>query len=77
MLSYSFETLIFRHEEILSKLINLPTIKSTIFSDYSGAIKSLGAWGGDFILVTGSPNDMNYFKEKGYQTIIAYCDMIL
>lgn len=72
-----FETLIFRHEEIISKLINLPTIKSTIFSDYSGAIKSLGAWGGDFILVTGSPNDMNYFKEKGYQTIIAYCDMIL
>lgn len=72
-----FETLISKHEQIISKLINLPTVKSTLFSDYSGAIKSLGAWGGDFVLATGTLDDMNYFKEKGYQTIIPYSDMIL
>lgn len=72
-----FETLISKHEQIISKLVNLPTIKSTLFSDFSGAIKSLGAWGGDFILATGSFNNMRYFKEKGYLTIIPYSDMIL
>ena len=72
-----FETLTYKHEQMISKLINQPTIKSTLFLDYSGSIKSLGAWGGDFILATGSINDMNYFKEKGYLTIIPYSDMIL
>lgn len=72
-----FETLISAHEQIISKLINLPTVKLALFPDYSKAIKSLGAWGGDFVLATGSPDDMSYFKNKGYQTIIPYNEMIL
>lgn len=72
-----FETLISAHEQIISKLINLPTVKLTLFPDYSRAIKSLGAWGGDFVLATGSPDDMSFFKNKGYQTIIPYSEMIL
>jgi len=72
-----FETLITAHEQIISKIINLPTVKLTLFPDYSRAIKSLGAWGGDFVLATGSPDDMSYFKNKGYQTIIPYSEMIL
>jgi mevalonate kinase len=74
---FEFQNLISIHERIISQLINLPTVKSVLFSDYSGAIKSLGAWGGDFILVTGSHNEMSYFKKKGYPTIIPYSDMIL
>lgn len=72
-----FSDLITAHEEIISKLINLPTIKSSQFSAYPGAIKSLGAWGGDFILATGSFEDMDYFKQRGFETIISYSDMIL
>jgi mevalonate kinase len=72
-----FEILITKHEEIISKLINLPTVKSSLFSDYGGAIKSLGAWGGDFVLVTGNQEEMTYFKKKGFQTIIPYSKMIL
>lgn len=72
-----FEILITAHEQIISKLINLPTVKLTLFPDYSRAIKSLGAWGGDFVLATGSTDDMFYFKNKGYQTIIPYSEMIL
>ena len=72
-----FSELITTHEEIISKLINLPTIKSSLFSNYKGAIKSLGAWGGDFILATGSLEDMDYFKQRGFETIIPYSDMIL
>ncbi|MEZ4780121.1 MAG: GYDIA family GHMP kinase [Flavobacteriaceae bacterium] len=72
-----FEILITKHEQLISNLINLPTIKSSLFPDYSRAIKSLGAWGGDFVLATGNFNEMDYFKQKGFHTIIPYHKMIL
>ena len=70
-----FENLITEHETIISNLIKQPPLKKIKFSDYNGAIKSLGAWGGDFFLATGS--DQDYFKKKGYETIISYKDIIL
>ncbi len=72
-----FEALINKHEEIISAIIKTETVKSRLFSDYPRSIKSLGGWGGDFILATGNKNDMNYFKEKGYTTIIPYSEMLL
>jgi len=71
-----FEKLMNVHEEIISKNIKLPTIKEQLFSDYSRAIKSLGAWGGDFVLATGEENEMDYFKEKGFGTIIPFGEMM-
>ncbi|WP_299432791.1 GYDIA family GHMP kinase [uncultured Aquimarina sp.] len=72
-----FEKLIDAHEEVISKIIKTPTVKSRLFSDYPNSIKSLGGWGGDFILVTGSLSDMEYFKNKEYHTIIPYSKMVL
>ncbi len=72
-----FEYLITEHESQLSKIIQTPTIKKQLFHDYSKVIKSLGGWGGDFVLATGTTKDMIYFKEKGYHTIIPYIDMVL
>ncbi|WP_025667578.1 GYDIA family GHMP kinase [Aquimarina megaterium] len=72
-----FNTLLDLHEEIISKIIKTPTVKSTLFSNYPGSIKSLGGWGGDFILVTGNSSEMEYFKKKGYHTILPYAEMIL
>jgi mevalonate kinase len=72
-----FETLISSHEQIISKIIKQKPIKELLFNDYKGAMKSLGAWGGDFILVTGNKSSMGYFKQKGYNTIIPYNNMIL
>ena len=46
------------------------------FPDYKGSIKSLGAWGGDFILATGDKEDRNYFINKGLRSIIEFKDMI-
>ena len=71
-----FEILIQEHESIISELIQLNPIKRDLFRDYKGAVKSLGAWGGDFILATGKSDDMNYFKEKVYLTILPYRDMV-
>ncbi|MDC6405376.1 MULTISPECIES: GYDIA family GHMP kinase [Maribacter] len=72
-----FETVINRHEHLLSKTLKVETIKNQLFPDYQGCIKSLGAWGGDFILATGTMDDMQYFRQKGYDTILPYSSMVL
>lgn len=73
-----FEELIEEHESIISKITKQETVKSRLFNDYTfGSIKSLGAWGGDFVLVTGTKENMSYFENKGYHTIITYKEMIL
>lgn len=70
------ESLIEQHESLISSVIKLKPIKELLFKDYPGAIKSLGAWGGDFILVTGENSKMKYFRDKGYDTIIPFNKMI-
>lgn len=72
-----FENILKAHERIISEIIQTPTIKDQLFADYPGTIKSLGAWGGDFILTTGKLAAMNYFKDKGYDTIIPFAEMAL
>ncbi len=72
-----FDKLIVEHEKIISSVIKTKPIKEKLFSDYFGAIKSLGAWGGDFVLVTGNESTPNYFKNKGFKTILSYSEMIL
>jgi len=72
-----FEKIIFEHEQIVSKTIQIQPIQKQSFNDYFGQIKSLGAWGGDFILATGNEDTPSYFKKKGFQTVIPYQDLIL
>ena len=72
-----FNNLIVEHEQIISAIIKLKPIKEKLFSDYFGEIKSLGAWGGDFVLATGNKNTPAYFKNKGFETILSYSEMIL
>lgn len=72
-----FNLLLEIHENIISQLTGLQKVKSKLFPDYPGAVKSLGGWGGDFILATGSVKSMDYFRQKGYSTILPYSDLIL
>jgi len=72
-----FEKAINEHEKIVSKTIHLKRVQELLFSDYFGQTKSLGAWGGDFILATGNEDTPTYFKQKGFSTVIPYKDMVL
>lgn len=72
-----FKLLLEAHEMLISKAINLPRIKTQLFQDYPELIKSLGGWGGDFILATGDEKEKDYFRNKGYKTIFEYSDLIL
>lgn len=73
----AFEKLLSEHEDNLSRILKTPTIKTQLFADYPRAIKSLGGWGGDFVLVVGTTSQMDYFRNKGYDTIVPYNEMIL
>jgi mevalonate kinase len=76
----SFNKLINEHEKIISKLIDTPTVKKELFKDYWGEVKSLGAWGGDFVLASSDRNEKEtkkYFADLGYDTFIGYDDLIL
>ena len=70
-------SLIEKHETIVSNYLNLKPIKEELFPDYPYAIKSLGAWGGDFFMVIGSEEEQDYFKKKGYNTILPFTKMVL
>jgi hypothetical protein len=61
----------------MSNILEMHTIKESLFPDFSGVIKSLGAWGGDFVLAIAKENPSDYFKERGFKTIVSYKDMIL
>jgi mevalonate kinase len=73
----SFARAIASHEAEMSHILEVKTVQETLFSDFEGKIKSLGAWGGDFILVTAETNPTTYFAAKGYNTILTYKEMIL
>lgn len=73
----SFEEALNEHEQTLSNTLKVDTIKNKHFSDYSGSVKSLGGWGGDFVLATARENPTSYFKSKGYNTILPYKKMVL
>lgn len=70
-----FEKLIHEHEMIIGQVIERTPIKEEYFSDYWGEIKSLGAWGGDFALVTSERSEEEtraYFLEKGFDVFLPY-----
>lgn len=66
-----------KHEIHLSNILELETIKEIAFPDFNGVVKSLGAWGGDFVMAISKENPKEYFTKKGYETILTYDEMIL
>ncbi len=75
-----FEELIRAHEAVVSETLALPRAKGLYFQDFWGEVKSLGAWGGDFVLVTSdhSPEETKfYFNTNGFSVVIPYEKLIL
>ncbi|MEZ4801847.1 MAG: GYDIA family GHMP kinase [Gelidibacter sp.] len=71
-----FQDLMDDHEQLISNIIKLKPIKELLFPDFQGAIKSLGAWGGDFVMVASKENPSDYFKSRGFETILNYSQLI-
>lgn len=73
----NIEIQLHKHENLISQIVEIPTIKETLFPDFNGTIKSLGAWGGDFIMIISTEKPQEYFQSKGYNTIFSFNDLIL
>lgn len=74
-----FEQIIFEHENIVSNMLGEKRVQDELFPDYWGAIKSLGAWGGDFALVTSSESyekTREYFYNRGFKTFLPFDEII-
>lgn len=68
-----FQELLFKHETLIGQVIGQTPVQQQLFKDFNGAVKSLGAWGGDFLLAASSDSfqeQQAYFKQKGFTTII-------
>ncbi|MCF8246049.1 MAG: hypothetical protein K9J37_04320 [Saprospiraceae bacterium] len=75
-----FDDLIRQHETLVSETIGLPRAKSLFFNDFWGEVKSLGAWGGDFVLVTSdrpAEETRRYFNEKGFEVFLSFDELVL
>jgi len=75
----TFENAIMKHERLISNVLQQPTIQEKTFPDFSGQIKSLGAWGGDFILATwqNSRNELSeYFNRHNMNILFSWDELI-
>lgn len=74
-----FEALLNEHEEIVGAALKMIKAKDAHFQDYWGTVKSLGAWGGDFVLLTNNRSReelQTYLAEKNIHTVFRYDEMI-
>lgn len=72
-----FASLMKKHELVLSLVLETKPVHERLFPDFNGTVKSLGAWGGDFVMAISEENPSDYFIKKGYKTILTYEEMIL
>lgn len=71
-----FSALMEIHEQNLAAFLEIPTVKEKHFPECPVFLKSLGAWGGDFILTVKFNGYEKYFHDKGYKTILPWANAI-
>ena len=72
-----FENGLLAHEKLMSDNLGYPTIKSQYFESINGTFKSLGAWGGDFVLFIGEDAEIEKIKDLGFETVISWEEMVI
>ena len=75
-----FERLLQEHETIIATSLKMEGVKDILFEDYWGSVKSLGAWGGDFVLLTNDRNEKelkDYLASRGIATLFSWENLIL
>lgn len=76
---HTMGAVIMDHEQHLSEILRMPTLKSERFPELEGYAKSLGAWGGDFalLLTDWSGGQLAaYLSEKGIDQWFPYKELV-
>ncbi len=66
------------HEDFIAQRIGMQPLANS-FPDFPGAIKSLGAWGGDFFMaLSNQPAGFvkDYFIHKGYPVVFTWEELV-
>ncbi len=75
----AFEACIREHEEIISSVLGRKRLKDERFTDLKGEAKSLGAWGGDFAMITWHDTKeelKKYLSTRNIDTIFTFNELI-
>lgn len=75
----NFENLLREHDDILSSVLKEKPLNDTIFKDFPGYAKYLGAWGGDFLLLIweGDVNELReLLEQKNINVVFPYKQLI-
>jgi len=78
--SGTFMNLMQQHEKLIAKATGLTPVQELLFPQYDGAIKSLGAWGGDFALFLSDKDfatNKQWFQSKGYPVVMPFEEVII
>ena len=66
------------HERIIARCIGQEPVQKR-FPDFEGVLKSLGAWGGDFILAATEWDEgqvKTYFQNQGLEVVFGYKSLV-
>lgn len=75
----NYEKQIEEHNKIIAEILPVDPPSQTHFPDYWGKVKPLGAWGGDFVMVTSDRSikeTRDYFNDKGFSVFLPYKEII-
>ncbi|KPE50424.1 GYDIA family GHMP kinase [Chryseobacterium indologenes] len=72
----NFSELMMIHEHKISDFIEIPTVKEKFFADCPVFVKSLGAWGGDFVMSAKFEGFKDYFWGKGFTSVFEWSEII-
>lgn len=73
-----FRNLMEDHEQRLSVLLGIPPV-SERFGDLDASVKSLGAWGGDFVMIATGLEAADLFSQlarKGLQQVYTFKELV-
>ncbi|OPC01227.1 30S ribosomal protein S6 [Elizabethkingia ursingii] len=71
-----FSLIMEEHEKTMSIFLKIPTVKEKYFENAPSFFKSLGAWGGDFILTSKFRDYESYFLHNGFPNFFSYDELI-
>ena len=74
-----FRDLMEAHEAITGRIIRKTPVREALFPDFLGSVKSLGAWGGDFLLAASdAPQEYvrDYFQSRNFNLLFNFSELV-
>lgn len=71
-----FSALMMIHEKKIADFLNVETSKEKYFKECPVFIKSLGAWGGDFVMASKFDGYRQWFSDLGFLNVFNWSDLI-